>query len=80
MESCNGTTPIEGLTLSNFLFLDSTGQPITTITLTEVGNGVYTITGYTGSATVQLNDSTFNTSIINYGGIYYQSNILPAVF
>lgn len=79
--ACDESTPVEGLTTANFRFLDDTGAVAAGITVSEDGEGKYTITGMTpgDDYTVYLYDATDNTSVISVASYFYKSNRLAFV-
>lgn len=80
VESCSQTKGIEGLTLTNFRILDNSGSLVVGATMTEIGDGVYSVSGVTGAVTIELYDSSINNNIIDYANEYYKSNKLAKVF
>jgi hypothetical protein len=81
LSGCDNSTPVLGLTTPNFRMLNAaTGAPIA-VTVAELGDGQYSITGATaGARTIQLFDSVNNVKVADILVTqFYQSNILAAV-
>jgi len=81
LSGCDNSTPVLGLTTPNFRMLNAaTGAPIA-ITVAELGDGQYSITGATtGARTIQLFDSVNNVKVADILTTqFYQSNVLAAV-
>lgn len=78
---CDNSTPILGLTTPNFRALNATTGALTPVTVTEIGNGQYTITGATsGPRTIQLYDIVNNSIVADIlSEQFYQSNMLAVV-
>lgn len=74
--ACDKTTPITGLSATDFRVVDATtGAVVSPAPVTEAGNE-YTLTLPPGTYDVQLYDSVTNSHIIADGGVFYSSNVL----
>lgn len=75
---CDESTPVEGLVTANFRVLDDTGAVVAGATVTEDGEGKYTLGGVTSGEdyTIYFYDSTDNTNVIAVANYFYKSNRL----
>lgn len=75
---CDESTPVDGLTSTNFRVLDSTGTVVSGATFTGEGEGVYSVSGLTAGSdyTIYFYDATDNTSVIAVANYFYKSNRL----
>jgi hypothetical protein len=78
---CDGSSPVLGLTTANFRMLNTSTGATIAITIAELGNGQYAITGATtGARTIQLFDTALNVPVADILVTqFYQSNLLPVV-
>ena len=81
LSGCDNSTPVLGLTTPNFRVLDATDGSVITVTVAEIGDGEYSISGTTvGARTIQLFDIPNNSKVADILGVqFYQSNVLPVV-
>jgi hypothetical protein len=74
---CDGNEPILGLGTANFVLVDATdGSVIAGTTITEVGNGQYTMAGATeGARIIKLGDAANNVDVASVlDAAWYTSN------
>lgn len=78
---CDNSSTILGLTTPNFRVLNASTGAVIAVTVAEIGDGQYTITGATaGPRTIQLFDIPNNSKVADIlAAQFYQSNILAAV-
>lgn len=81
LSGCDNSTPVLGLTTPNFRMLNASTGAVIAVTVAELGDGQYSITGATaGARTIQLFDSVNNVKIADILVTqFYQSNVLAAV-
>ena len=78
LAGCDKSTPILGLDTENFKVVKSSDGTTVSATVTEVGDGIYSIDGASaGDVTVQLYDSVLNLPVADILETrHYQSNVL----
>ena len=76
--SCDQTSPVEGLVSANFRVLDTNGVVVPGVTVTEVGEGNYTLTGLTAGNdyVIYLYDNSVKANVVSVANYYYKSNKL----
>lgn len=76
--ACDGSSPVTGLTSANIRAISSAGAVVPGVTITEDGNGLYTVAGLTpaGDYTIYLYDSVLNAKTIAMANYFYKSNEL----
>jgi hypothetical protein len=81
LSGCDNSTPVLGLTTPNFRMLNAATGAVIAITVAELGDGQYAITGATaGARTIQLFDIPNNVKVADILETqFYQSNVLAAV-
>lgn len=77
---CDNSSPILGLATANFRVKNASTLAVEAVTIVEVGNGQYTVSGATsGAKTIELYDSVKNSNVADILNTQFYSSAVVAV-